>query len=189
MPHFRHGCQHSLFAPDELGCKGEGYVRIFYTYTVSGMSKVRFVGVMLTSPSIIAPTIVRLVYLRQGLNSSDYTFGLVNAIIATQFVLHYTIMAASFGYLKPFLSAFDSNLGATVNLETVAASQYVSGSQNKGNSYMMKSMSRSDETNESRTPRTATDESRRDRNSSQDSNAPIIVKTQTFQVYTEPMNC
>lgn len=187
MPHLRYSHQHSLLAPDEPGRKSQGYVRILYTYTVSGLAEGRFLGVMLTSPSILAPTIVRLIYLRQGLDRPDYTFGMVNAIIATQFVLHYTVMAASFGYLKPFLSAFDSNLGATVKLGTVAASQYLSGSQTKGNSYMMKTMSRTDKTNESRTPTAVADEPRRDRESSQDSDAPIIVKTRTFQVHTEPM--
>lgn len=147
-----------------------------------------FTRVMLTFHSIIAPTIVRLVYLQQTLDKADYMFGMVNAIIATQCVLHYTVMAASFSYLKPFLSAFDSNFGATVNLDTVAGSQYAPGSRNKGKSYMMKSMSRSDKVDELRTPRAADiDETRRNRTSSQDSKAPIIVKTRTFQVYTEPM--
>jgi len=111
---------------------------------------------------------------------------MINALIATQFVLHYTIMATSFAYLKPFLSTFDSNFGATIKLDASTVSSYHQGSKNQGNSYLMKPMSRSDAANESTTRRaTDADETRRDRNSSQDSNAPIIVKIQNFQMHTE----
>lgn len=161
---------------------------IVYLLQISIDAKAKVIFAFFTRMPIIAPTIVRLVYLQQTLDKADYMFGMVNAIIATQCVLHYTVMAASFSYLKPFLSAFDSNFGATVNLDTVAGSQYAPGSRNKGKSYMMKSMSRSDKVDELRTPRAADiDETRRNRTSSQDSKAPIIVKTRTFQVYTEPM--
>lgn len=50
-------------------------------------------------------------YLRATFSpSSDFTFSITPAVICTQAAMHYTIMAASFAYLKPFLSAFDSNI-------------------------------------------------------------------------------
>lgn len=74
---------------------------------------------------VIIPTVLRLVYLREGLSDDkDTIFALTKAVIATQVVLYYTTMASSLAYLKPFLRAFDSNLGATVKVDTVVSSGY-----------------------------------------------------------------
>lgn len=80
--------------------------------------------------SIIIPTGFRLQYLNEGLLSkSDPLFDLINAAVVTQTVLHYTTMAASFAYLKPFLRAFDSNFSATVKVDTIVSSGYPQGSR------------------------------------------------------------
>jgi hypothetical protein len=87
--------------------------------------KLKVVIAFSTRLPVIVPTIFRLIYLRKGLSiDKDTTFALTNAVIATQAVLHYTTMASSFAYLKPFLRAFDSNLGATVKVDTVVSSGY-----------------------------------------------------------------
>ena len=103
-------------------------------------------------------------------------------MIATQCVLHYTVMAASFCYLKPFLSAFDSGFGATIRLDHHTGSQSYGKSQN---TYAMKSMSRAGTVDTKKIVRGTDAETERHRSSSQDSKAPIIMKTQTFQVHTE----
>lgn len=135
-------------------------------------------------------------YLRSALSATDFTLAITSAIICTQCALHYTVMAASFAYLKPFLSAFDSNLGATVKLDTAygssnpTARQGESGQLKSGGSYNLRPLgngrsntgvgvgSHVDRQGER-------EERRRQRDSSQDSNAPIIMKTQTYEVRTE----
>ena len=128
--------------------------------------------------------------------------------------MHYTIMAASFAYLKPFLSAFNSDLGATVKLDTVmntsgpsggyAGGRQISNQLNSGGSYSMKPLSHNHSQSRGHsqtraagivTSQTAAEQMRREReerrrrgdSNSQDSNAPIILKTQTYEVRTEQM--
>lgn len=127
-------------------------------------------------------------YLRSGFEGSNFTLDITNAVIATQCALHYTVMAASFAYLKPFLAAFDSNLGATVKLDTTmnlsgaSARAGVSNQLKSGGSYTMKPLSQNVVTSQ---PDNRREDKRRQRDSSQDSNAPIIMKTQTFEVRSE----
>lgn len=107
--------------------------------------KIKVALAFATRLPIIVPTVFRLFYLRIGLETSDDTvFALTNAIIATQIVLHYTTMAASFAYLKPFLRAFDSNLGGTVKFDATVSASYVhngwsgragSNGEERGNSH------------------------------------------------------
>lgn len=83
--------------------------------------------------TVIIPAVYRLYYLQKGLHSlSDTLFALTDTYISAQAVLHYTTIAASFAYIKPFLRSFDSNLGATVKVDTVISTGYVnsSGSHN-----------------------------------------------------------
>ena len=118
--------------------------------------------------------------------------------------MHYTVMAASFAYLKPFLSAFDSNLCGTVKVDTAAQSSYPSlrnpqSNGKSGGGYSLKPISNTHSHGHPGAGSMVTsqmggdamrrerDERRRQRDSSQDSDAPIILKTQTFEVRTEQM--
>jgi hypothetical protein len=128
-------------------------------------------------------------YLRSGFDGDDFTLDITNAVITTQCAMHYTVMAASFAYLKPFLSAFDSNLGATVKLDNATNGSYPSARQSSnqlksGGSYSLKPLSQNAANVTSQNEREI---KRRQRNSSQDSNAPIIMKTQTYEVRSEHM--
>ena len=129
-------------------------------------------------------------YLKSGFDSNDFTLGITNATISTQAAMHYTVMAASFAYLKPFLSAFDSNLGATVKLDTVMntygpSARQASDRMKSAASYNLKPVSQTGVTSQ---PENRREERKRQRDSSQDSNAPIIMKTQTYEVRTEQMH-
>ena len=93
-------------------------------------AKVKVVLAFSTRLTVIIPTIFRLVYLKTNLQDPDPTFSLLYAVVAAQAVLHYTTMAASFAYLKPFLRAFDSNMGATVKVDTIVSNGYLTNSRN-----------------------------------------------------------
>lgn len=102
------------------------FVSIIHILKMRFSVKVKVLIAFSTRLPIIVPIVFRLIYLRRALTTDgDPSFALTNAIIATQVVLHYTTMAASFAYLKPFLRAFDSNLCATVKVDTVVSSGYV----------------------------------------------------------------
>lgn len=102
------------------------FVSIIQILKMRRIVKLNVIIAFSTRLPIIIPTVFRLIYLRRGLDADqDPQFSLTNAIIATQVILHYTTMAASFAYLKPFLRAFDSNLGATVKVDTVVSTGYV----------------------------------------------------------------
>lgn len=60
----------------------------------------------------------RIVYLKDILADPDPTYNGVYIIIATQVVLHYSLMAATFPCLKPFLAAFDKELLDTSKLQS-----------------------------------------------------------------------
>lgn len=58
----------------------------------------------------------RILYLQTVLADPDATYSSVNLIIVTMVVLHYSLMAATFPCLKPFLAAFDKELMHTSKL-------------------------------------------------------------------------
>lgn len=128
--------------------------------------------------SVILPAALRLFYLRRAFHSSDYSIEATGAIIATQCVLHYSVMSASFSYLKPFLAAFDSNFGATIKLDTLAAAHSAQATKESGGGRK--------QWHSERHTATATqgdlDLNQLRRNNSQDSKAPIIFKTQSYRV-------
>lgn len=105
------------------------FLAIIHILRMRVKAKVKVVLAFSTRLTVIVPTIFRLIYLKSDLQKSDPTFSLVYATITAQAVLHYTTMAASFAYLKPFLRAFDSNLGATVKVDTVVSSGYPGNSR------------------------------------------------------------
>jgi hypothetical protein len=53
---------------------------------------------------------LRIYYLKQVTSVEEPMVEAVNLVITTQVLLHYTIMAATFPCLKPFLSAFEPEL-------------------------------------------------------------------------------
>lgn len=134
----------------------------------------------LTFISILIPVAFRLQYLKNALASNDYLFHATSPIIAAQCVLHYSIMSASLFYLKPFLAAFNSNLGASTKLDTAVATR---SSERRG---VSKSATKDKHTpaelsqSHSEIP---SDLLQRDR--SRDSKAPIIWRTQSYFVDIE----
>ncbi|KAL3965072.1 hypothetical protein ACCO45_002076 [Purpureocillium lilacinum] len=84
---------------------------------------------------VIVPVIFRLIFVRRSLGTSDITFAWTEMALATQIVMHFSIMAATFPCLRQFLQAFDSGFGATTKMET----QTGSGSRTH-NSYAMQSL-------------------------------------------------
>lgn len=100
------------------------FLAIIHILRMRMKAKVKVVLAFSTRLTVIIPTVFRLMYLKSDLQKPDPTFSLVYTVITAQAVLHYTTMAASFAYLKPFLRAFDSNMGATVKVDTVVSSGY-----------------------------------------------------------------
>lgn len=138
--------------------------------------------------SVVIPVAFRLRYLEIAFKSNDYLFTITGAIIATQCALHYSVMSTSFFYLKPFLAAFNSNLGASTKLDTVVAmrsSERRDGSQ--GNS---KPWHTALQTAVQTVPPIEAERDRENlqRSNSVDSNAPIIWKTQSYRVEVEEDN-
>jgi len=171
-----------------VGLLIEGLILALATYIIFNLqmplkTKFRALIAFMTRLPLIAPAILRLIFLRSGLDASDFTFGMTKATIATQAALHYTVMAASFAYLKPFLSIFDSNMGATIKLDTVVSTSHQLPFNNQGN-YSLAPVSRT----VVHTQHRPSGEGRNNaRSSSSDSNAPIILKTQTYEVRSEQM--
>ena len=60
--------------------------------------------------SIVAGTIVRVIYIHQDYVSSDCTFSASYSSIATQFVMNLSIISACIPSLKPFLDSFDTGM-------------------------------------------------------------------------------
>lgn len=137
--------------------------------------------------SVIIPTAFRLYHLNIAFHSADYTFAAVSAVIATQCNMHYSIISASLSYLKPFLAAFDSNLGASTKLETIVATRS-SGRRGKSHTGAGGSSGHRRMRNDARQA-TVTSElgeaSTLRREDSEDSEAPIILKTTTYTVDVE----
>jgi hypothetical protein len=140
----------------------------------------------LTSDSLCAIIALRLYYLHEAFSShANFTFSMTNSVITTQSALHFAVIAASFAYLKPFLSFFDSGLGATVKLDTVNLNSYPrQHSKTGGSGYAVKSSGgRSGRVISTVEPEKGGENVR---TSSQDSKTPIIMKTQTYEVRYEP---
>lgn len=107
-------------------------VSVVWLVKLKWHAKIKVLFAFSTRLPVIIPIAYRLKFLGEDLYAPDQTFGLVNSTIATQVVLHYTVMAASFAYLKPFLAVFDSNLCATVKFDQ--SRSYNSSSQSRGGS-------------------------------------------------------
>lgn len=84
---------------------------------------------------VIIPIAFRLYFVHRSINTTDATFDPTNTVIATQVVMHFSIMAATFPCFRQFLQAFDSGLGATTKIAT----ELGSGSRSQG-SYVLQSL-------------------------------------------------
>lgn len=67
----------------------------------------------LTRYSIIAVAILRLIYLKHALSSTDYAFKIVPAEVLTQIEMHYSLIAATIPCMRPFLKAFNTGYLST----------------------------------------------------------------------------
>ncbi|KAK4495084.1 hypothetical protein PRZ48_013411 [Zasmidium cellare] len=137
---------------------------------------------------VAIPIAFRLRYLHNAFYSDDYLFTVTGAILASQCALHYSVMSTSFFYLKPFLAAFNSNLGASTKLDTVVAtrsSERRGGSH--GNSNSNKSWQTAVQTAVQVAPPVQAERERENlhRSNSVDSDAPIIWKTRSYRVEVE----
>lgn len=94
-------------------------ISIVWIVKLAWSAKAKVIFAFSTRLPIIIAIAFRLRYLDTALTGDSSLFGITNAVITTQVVLHYTIMSGSFAYLKPFLSVFDSQLCATVKLDTM----------------------------------------------------------------------
>lgn len=90
---------------------------------------------------IIIPTAFRIHYLQNNiLQDADTTFASINAVIATQVVLHFSLIAATIPCMKPFLAAFENDLGYNVK-SMVGASGSGSRHARDGGGYILHSVS------------------------------------------------
>ncbi|KAI9803961.1 MAG: hypothetical protein M1833_000242 [Piccolia ochrophora] len=90
---------------------------------------------------VIATTILRIIYLRTGLESDDMTFDLVTGTILSQVDMHYSLMAATIPCMKPFVKAFNTGY-YTHTPDQAGGSQYGYGSAYaKDTNYALQSVS------------------------------------------------
>ncbi|KAI9038419.1 uncharacterized protein KD926_010837 [Aspergillus affinis] len=67
-----------------------------------------------TRATLIIISIVRQTYLNRAYSGTDVSLGLSDALIATEVLLHFSIMAATMPCLKPFVIAFNTGWGQGV---------------------------------------------------------------------------
>lgn len=56
-----------------------------------------------------------MIYIKDALQSDDYTLNTVNAAVATQVLMNFSLIAASVPTLKPFMVSFNTGWGQGVN--------------------------------------------------------------------------
>lgn len=64
---------------------------------------------------VVIPVAFRLISIR-SFSTTDIPLNLSNVVLATQIVMHYSTMAATFPCFRQFLQVFDSGLGATTGI-------------------------------------------------------------------------
>lgn len=143
---------------------------------------------------------VRLHHLNDAFNGTNPTLDGVNSIIATQVVMHFSIMAATIPCMRPFLRAFDSGMGysttmevpngSTLNSKYAEDAGYVLHSVDSDISKPKKAMLRPDKvdstTNVKGYPRVT--HTAAGSIESDESNKMIIRKTQEWEVVNEAQN-
>ncbi|KAK2592023.1 hypothetical protein QQS21_010294 [Conoideocrella luteorostrata] len=104
---------------------------IFIEFSISAMAiivvwslgmalktKVMVVSAFSAQLLVIVPIIFRLIFVRRLVLMKEATFAPTETIVATQVVLHFSIMAATFPCFRQFLQVFDSGLGATTKIRS-----------------------------------------------------------------------
>lgn len=81
----------------------------------------------------------RLYHLNDAINGPNPTIDGVSSIIATQVVMHFSIMAATIPCMRPFLRAFDSGMGYSTTMEVPTGST-LNSKQAEDTSYVLRSM-------------------------------------------------
>jgi len=72
---------------------------------------------------LVLPVTFRLIFIRNlSKFSSDMVFDGVDLIVATQIALHYSLSATTLPSMRSLLRAFDTGLGATIDVPTDAGS-------------------------------------------------------------------
>ena len=72
---------------------------------------------------LVLPVTFRLIFIRNlSKFSSDMVFDSVDLIVATQIALHYSLSATTLPSMRSLLRAFDTGLGATIDVPTDAGS-------------------------------------------------------------------
>lgn len=128
---------------------------------------------------MIAPIAYRLYLFNDAIQSSDYFLDASSAVISMQVAMHYSTMSASLSYLQPFLLAFDSNLGASTKIETVVGARSSNRQKYAAGSGRWSSNGRNQRSDAQCDDNIA---ALRERENSEDSKAPIILKTTSVQV-------
>lgn len=93
-------------------------VLLVWDLSMALKTKVMVISAFSAQLFVAIPVIFRLVFVRRSMDSPDATFGFTESAIATQVVMHFSIMAATFPCFRQFLQAFDSGLGATTKIST-----------------------------------------------------------------------
>ncbi|KZZ91466.1 hypothetical protein AAL_06702 [Moelleriella libera RCEF 2490] len=101
-------------------------------------TKVMVVSAFSAQLLVILPIVYRLLYVRRAVDRSDVTMSITESVMATQVVMHFSIMAATFPCFRQFLQAFDSGLGATTKIGTETTA--VAPSAGAGQSHALDSL-------------------------------------------------
>ncbi|KAG8423424.1 hypothetical protein J3458_000324 [Metarhizium acridum] len=111
-------------------------VALVWSLSMKLKTKVMVVCAFSAQLLVMIPIAFRLHFVRVSRYASDATFNSTEIAIATQVVMHFSIMAATFPCFRQFLQAFDSGLGATTKIST----EHGSGSRSQGGSYVLQSL-------------------------------------------------
>ncbi|PLB46507.1 hypothetical protein P170DRAFT_427822 [Aspergillus steynii IBT 23096] len=77
-----------------------------------------------TRTTLIIISIVRQIYLNRAFSAPDLSLRLSDALVATEVLLHFSIMAATMPCLKPFVVAFNTGWGQGIKKKNAAGSYY-----------------------------------------------------------------
>ncbi|KYK58764.1 hypothetical protein DCS_05782 [Drechmeria coniospora] len=131
-------------------------VMLVWNLSMALKTKILVVAAFSAQLLVIIPVSFRLLFVREVTVSDDVTFDFTNPAIATQVVMHFSIMAATFPCFRQFLQAFDSGLGATIGSDlgtgSHANSGYILQSFDSAHSGKMKRGKRPQETRKQQEP-------------------------------------
>ncbi|ODA84131.1 hypothetical protein RJ55_02649 [Drechmeria coniospora] len=131
-------------------------VMLVWNLSMALKTKILVVAAFSAQLLVIIPVSFRILFVREVTVSDDVTFDFTNPAIATQVVMHFSIMAATFPCFRQFLQAFDSGLGATIGSDlgtgSHANSGYILQSFDSAHSGKMKRGKRPQETRKQQEP-------------------------------------